>query len=117
MRVLGAKILEFYHSEWPDGCYIDRGLSDDALDPEAVASDERYDIDDFGYIYFDGRGKPPSYAWGLRHDFNDDGLSFGKAFRAWLKLQSSTTFVVTAPNGKVDEIVAAVAALGGKVKK
>ncbi|WKN20871.1 hypothetical protein [Azotobacter vinelandii] len=111
-KTTASELQAFWASDdpmfWPDLAYVD-GL---ALSIDGRATDEFDDIDveeltDDQEIKI--LGGVICYA-----DGSEDG--FEAQFRKWRKLQSSVFLSVQAPKDKLDEIKAAVKALGGTIR-
>jgi len=96
VKATGAEILDFYTNHWPgDDWYID----DYAIDPageegKPLNSGERYDLQDFGFICWQGKGDPPMKA-PVR---GSDSIEFEKWFMFWKKKQTTMSFAITIPN-------------------
>lgn len=115
IKTTGAEFKRFYSDPevWKDGyyheeeeilvdgkeCYDEFGCYD--LDLSAVADDARIEFQ-HGVI--------------LNKD-NDPVTGFDTAFKKWKKKQTTVSFMVEAPKDKLEAIVAAIKADGGKVLK
>jgi hypothetical protein len=115
MKALGAEILAFWR-EWPPGDvgYYDDGIDivDDA-DNDALIPEEKYDLDDFGNIVWQGKDEPPlDKPWD-----GHDAVSFGLWFKRWKKARTHATFVVEVKVEDVDAFRAYCAANNVTLKK
>ena len=112
MKARGSEIATFF-AEWPPGkdwCFDDGSIDPYVEDSTASALDpaKRYDLGDFGCLYWQGEGaEPRPLPW---------GDSVASAFARWRKARKVTTFVVEVPNGDADELRALIAARGWRVR-
>lgn len=104
MKALGAEIKQFW-DEWPpgDSWYLDELDMDTPIEATdgtcLLMLDEKYDLDGFGVITWQGSGDPPKEA-PVR---GDHYVPFGTWFRVWKKSRTSKAFFVTVPNADVEE--------------
>jgi hypothetical protein len=101
MTATGAEIREFYDNHWPEGYYHDDcEITDDDgkcnLDP-----DQKYDLAELGVLVADGDP--------------DNRITFQSAFLRWKKTFGKRILVVTVPGERVEDFMAVVRELGGRV--
>lgn len=110
IKCTGAELKAFYQSEdpefWPDGSWCE----DEEITVDGAPVTENYQqIPDAakvtvagGYVFFAGKD-------------GDLGPSFEAHFKRWRKAQTTASIVVEVQKDKLESLVAAIAAAGGKV--
>src|SRR5688572_3148009 len=113
VKTTGAEFKRFYADPafWPDGIIhedeelaVNGVLMDMSNDYMQIDDDARVVIS-YGVVTTDTVTE------------REDIASFEGYFRKWRKLQSTATFLVEAPNDKLEAIKAAIKSAGGKVLK
>ncbi|QQE90428.1 hypothetical protein [Azotobacter chroococcum] len=111
-KTTASELQAFWASDdpmfWPDGSYVE-GLT---LMVDGALTDE-FDGTDPGTLTDDQDIKIIGGAICLE---NGDERDLEAQFRKWRKLQSSVFLSVQAPKDKLDEIKAAIKALGGTIR-
>jgi len=111
-KTTGAELKAFYTDEtvWPEGAYHE----DEEVVVDGVA------LSDDGDITLIADAAKVTVAGGVVFDLpgvdSEDAPSFETYFKRWRKLQSTAFMAVECPKEKLDEVIAAIVAAGGKVK-
>lgn len=107
-KTTGAEFKKFYSDPvfWPDGVWHDDevvlvdGVAQDDLDPDMIPDASKVVIE-CGVVFL--------------HDDDGEGVALDTYFRRWLKVQTTRSLVVEVSAEKLDAVVAAIKAAGGKV--
>lgn len=105
-KTTGIEFKRFYNDPafWPDGAYHDDdvvivdGVEHEDLDLDKIPDNAKVVIE-CGVVFFPG----------------GEMVAFDTYFRRWKKAQTTRTIVVEVDASKLDAVVAAVKAAGGKV--
>lgn len=92
--------------------YIDEWLTDQGDDIDVLAPGETFTIKEI-CLAWQGEGLPEPTKWISRRQLGD-GLNFFALFEAWKTGQPTVTVSFTVDADRADEVIAAVAKLGGK---
>lgn len=107
-KMTGAEFKRFYNDplSWPEGTWYEDGvITVDGVEQEEIHEDK---ISDTAKVVI---------VCGVVFLNQDDreGVAFDTYFRRWLKMQTMRQLVVQVDASKLDAVVAAVKAAGGKV--
>lgn len=107
-KTTGAEFKKFYEDDsvWPDGSFHeDTVILVDGVDAKdsdfSAISDTANVCIESGWVFLPDK---------------DDGIALGTYFNRWRKRQSLQTILVEVDADKLDAVIAAVKAAGGKVK-
>ena len=110
-KFLGAEIVAFFDSEWPEEWYVDDGtltcfegkiINDaDANTFAGLPLEDRYDLDDFGVLLSSSRVTEPP--------------SINTFFKRWKKALTTVTLVVDVPKDALRDATLYLASQGCKV--
>lgn len=104
MKVLGAELVAFFESEWPEDYYVDDSVKTvvdgnifadkDDLWKNPLPLDEKYELSDFGELY------------------SNSGTTLTSFFSKWKKAQTIVTVVVLVPKEKEGDFRAMLKDMG-----
>lgn len=114
MKATGAEIKQFYDADWDaltgiqnaildEGGFYLRG-SEDEVEPEDMVDTTLYTVS--GWVCGDADDSSAK----------EDSVSLTSLMTKWRKAQKEATLVASGPKDKLDEVKAALAALGWKVQ-
>ncbi len=108
MKITGAEFNEWYDNHWPGkDWYLDNFEDDIFGDDDALDESVIYDTGQLGNIYWQGDRDKHSIFFFLPLD---------KTIRKWRRDRDTFTISATGPKGTRDDAIAALKALGCKVK-
>lgn len=110
-KVIGAEIVAFFDSEWPEEWYVDDGtltcfegkIINDA-DPNTLGGmplEDKYDLDDFGVLLSSSRVTEPP--------------SINTFFKRWKKDLTTVTLIVEVPKDALRDAVQYIASQDCKI--
>ncbi len=108
VKTTGAEFKRFYNdpSFWPEGAWHDDdvvlvdSIEQDDIDVDKISDTAKVTID-AGVVFMSANDR--------------DGVGFDTYFRRWLKAQTVRKIVVEVDASKLEAVIAAIKAAGGKV--
>jgi len=117
VKANGAEVKAFYNDKawWPEGVWHE----EEEIEIDGVAIEEGQvdlgkDLSDISLVKIAGGCVFKEIAGSEGHTTKDLG-SFESYFKKWRAQQKTATFIVSCPKEKLDAIVEAIKAAGGKV--